>query len=138
MKIKYTLTVLAGLVFCLFACKKDSKVNSSITGKWVLVRDSTYEGVGVSNRLVIYAGQPDDYFDFRTDGKVYTKEGAVLDTLNYSIKSSSQITIDAFGLNANGVPAVSIMTVTAHNATIAAPRFITPGGEFGRQILLKR
>ncbi|HEY4322773.1 MAG TPA: hypothetical protein VGN20_02275 [Mucilaginibacter sp.] len=140
MKIKRTLIIIAGLTLGLYACKKDgSNLNpSSLVGKWNVVSDSTFVGVGVNNHPVDYHGQPGDYFDFRTDGHVYTKEGTAFDTLSYSIVSNTGIIIQSFGLTVNGVPETSNVTLTANNAVIDAPTFFTPGGAFGRKVTLSR
>ena len=119
---------------------------STITGNWSIVFDSTYSGVGTQNHAAVYTGQPGDYFNFSTDGHVYTKEGNILDTLKYSLLSASTIIIDSFGLTLNGVPETSNITfqtfsdisVTVHQATIDAPIEPTPAGEFGRKVVLRK
>jgi hypothetical protein len=130
-------------IFCLFSCKKNTVPaganNPVIIGVWSIVSDSTYTGVGQNNHAVGYIGQSGDYFDIRSDGFVYTKEGAVLDTLKYTQPSDSTITIAGFGLLANGVQAVSnISNFSIHTLTISSPIAITPGGLFGRVISMKR
>jgi hypothetical protein len=138
MKKLLPIILIGSFIAFLNACKKDNNSNNQIAGKWNIVKDSTYVGVGVSNHPVVYIGQPGDYFDFRTDGNVYTKEGAVLDTLSYTVKPNNQIVISQFGIVANGVPTVSKFWLTAHTANIVTPRVITPGGQFGRDISLTR
>jgi hypothetical protein len=127
-------------MLALYACKKDSNnAKPTITGKWNLVSDSTYVGVGLNNHLVTFQGQPGDYFDFRTDGHVYTKEATVLDTLTYQLTSNTTIIISSFGVTLNGVPETSyIRVLTAHNLAIDAPRVVTPGGVGGRKLKLSR
>jgi hypothetical protein len=128
----------AFLLFFLPACKKDSN-KPSITGKWNIVTDSTYAGVGAGNHPVAYAGQPGDYFNFQANGVVYTKEGAVLDTLTYKLISNTQIVISQFGITLNGVPETSNITEDTDNyLVIKAPGIITPGGIFGRKVTLSR
>ncbi len=131
------------IVLFLTSCVKNSNIieNTSniLFGKWNLVYDSTFVGVGAGNHSANYIGKAGDYFDFRTDGKVYTSENSILDTLNYHFTSGSTIIIQSFGLIFNGVPEVSnITTITAHNATIDAPDSYTPGGIFGRTVELSR
>lgn len=139
MKNLIRIIIIGSFIAFLNACKKDNNGgNNQITGKWNIVKDSTYVGVGTSNHLVVYNGQPGDYFDFRTNGKVYTKEGAVLDTLSYTVKTPGQIIISKFGIVSNGVPPVSSFSLTAHTANIIAPSFLTPGGQFGREVNLTR
>ena len=133
----------AFISFFLISCKKDfvpaNDLHASIIGKWNILNDSTFTGVGVSNHAVNYTGQTGDYFDFRTDGYIYIKENTTLDTLSYSITSDTTIIIASFGIIINGVPEVSRVTnLTADGVTISAPFIVTPGGAFGRKINLKR
>jgi len=139
MKTKYLLIFISASTLCWYACKKDGNSTSSITGKWSVVSDSTFVGVGAGNHPVDYAGQAGDYFDFRTDGNIYTKEGTVLDTLNYKLVSDNTLIIESFGATFNGVPATStIKTRTANSLVIVSPRVFTPGGATGRTVHLKR
>jgi hypothetical protein len=141
MKTTHFLVIIASLALCLYACKKDGNNTnpSSIAGKWNIVSDSTYSGVGLGNHPVNYVGQPGDYFDFTTNGTVYTKEGTILDTLTYRIVSDKTIVISPFSIILNGVPETSyITTFTARSLVINAPRVLTPGGVFGRKISLSR
>jgi hypothetical protein len=141
MKVTYSLITIATLIICLYACKKDGNNTntSSIIGKWSVVSDSTFSGVGSGNHAANYNGQAGDYFDFRTDGNVYTKEGTVLDTLSYKLVSNTAVIIASFGLTLNGVPETSqIKTLTSHNLIIDAPVIIIPGGEFGRKVSLSK
>ena len=139
MKINYSLLIISGLLLSLCACKKDNNAPGSITGRWSVISDSTFVGVGINNHPVAYHGQPGDYFDFRTDGKVYTKEGAALDTMAYDLVSDTSIIISAFGITLNGVPETShIKIFTADRLIIKAPVIATPGGIFGRTISLSR
>jgi hypothetical protein len=138
------LFVLAAFIaFFLVSCKKNSvpanDINASISGKWNILSDSTFFGVGLNNHPVDYAGQTGDYFDIRTDGNIYIKEGAILDTLGYRLTSNTTILIVSFGIILNGVAETThITSLTAHSATIDAPIVITPGGEFGRKVNLSR
>jgi hypothetical protein len=120
----------------LYSCKKETVAKSqpTIIGKWNLLSDTTYV-LDVTD----YSGQPGDYFDIRTNGHIYTKEGPVLDTLTYSLVSSTEMTIETFGVPINGVPEISQITnLTAHSATINAPIQATPDGPFGRKVTLSR
>ena len=157
MKTKYSLMMI-GLMLCIAACKKDvsgslSQVinkndknssnalgQSSLVAKWNIVTDSTFAGAGITNHPVDYSGQPGDYFDIRTNGYIYTKEGAVLDTLSYTLVSDTTIIIKPFGLAVNSVPPTTshITNLTSNSVTIASPVFATPGGEFGRKVSLSR
>jgi hypothetical protein len=157
MKTKYSLMII-GLMLCAAACKKDingslsqvinknDKNSSSELGqlsiieKWNIVTDSTFAGAGITNHAVDYSGQPGDYFDIRANGYIYTKEGAVLDTLSYTLLSDTTIIIKPFGLAVNSVPPISghITNLTLNSVNIASPEFATPGGLFGRRLSLSR
>jgi len=141
MKAKCSLLIIASLLLCFYACKKNlDGINPvSIIGKWSIITDSTYAGVGSSNHPVQYEGQVGDYFDINANGHIYTKEGAVLDTLSYNNVSDTTIVISTFGIIINGVPEKSyIIAFTAHSLIINAPNIATPGGVFGRKISLRR
>jgi hypothetical protein len=140
------------ILLYLMACTKttvQSNVNgtTSLTGKWNLVSDSTFGGAGVSNHPLDYTAEAGDYFNFNTNGQVYTKEGTVLDTLTYRMVSDTSIIISDFGLILNGIPDTStIAGLTANNSSglmvhsivIESPFFLTPGGEFWRKVTLSR
>jgi hypothetical protein len=139
------LIIVAGLFTFLFSCKKmpmgcDTGPNPpAIVTKWNIVSDSTYVGVGFNNHPIDYQGRSGDYFNFTPNGILYTKEGVVLDTLSYSLVADTGIIIGSFGINLNGVPAIShISNFTAHSITIASPVVLTPGGIFGRKVSLSR
>lgn len=118
------------------SCKKESSIiRESISGKWNIKKDSTYAGIGYNNHEVIYDGQPDDYFNFTSDGHIYTRENSVFDTLNYTINSDS-IVIPDFGYS-TGIGKAQFQA-SAHSLTIATRYFFTPGGIFGRTIYLER
>ena len=143
MKYIISLGLIAFINFFLISCKKNllpaNDIHASIIGKWNILNDSTFIGVGVNNHPVNYTGQMDDYFDFRRDGYIYIKENTIFDTLSYSLTSDTTILIASFGITINGVPEISRITnLTAHNATINAPFITTPGGAFGRKVNLNR
>ncbi|MEX8548126.1 MAG: hypothetical protein V5804_11045 [Mucilaginibacter sp.] len=142
MKIQVSFILTIFITFFSASCKKGSvspKNTTNILGKWNIINDSTFAGVGANNHPVNYAGQTGDYFDLRTDNRIYIKEGTKLDTLSYSLISDATILIVPFGIRLNGVPEKSYITnLTAHSATISAPVGATPGGLFGRKINLNR
>lgn len=137
-----SLTALTAIV--LFSCSKDAvyqedHFNPAIFGKWNIVTDSGFSGVGSGNHPVNYSGKPGDYFEFRTDGHVYIKEGASVETLSYTTTSATTMQITSFGIILNGVPEETLITnLSAHTATLNAPTLFTPGGVFGRKVNLSR
>ncbi len=145
------LSFLAVLLY-LTACTKTAVQSNeygtaNLAGKWNLVTDSTFEGVGSSNHPVNYTEVTGDYFSFSTNGYVYTKEGSLQDTLTFRMVSDTSIIISDFGLIVNGVPDTStVKSLTANNGlgvmvqtiVIESPFFLTPGGEFWRKVTLSR
>jgi hypothetical protein len=112
-----------------------------LVAKWNLVRDSVFNSMGnfPAARTSAYNGTPGDYFDFRTDGKCYTKEGNVYDTLNYSITTNHLVVLSKFGINVNGSYEPNIVPVlTDHAATIQTQFLATPDGFYLRYIYLKK
>lgn len=133
---------LSGIV-CLYACMKsvhvDTSTSSGLQGRWDVVSDSAFQGIGYNNHPVDYTGMPGDYFDFRSNGYLYTNENGVQDTLPYQFTSDSSMVIGALGLIFNGTPeATEIIGLTAHSATLKAPIVVTSAGEFGRTVHLSR
>ena len=143
MKIVQSIGLAVITAFILISCLEGS-INAqenaaTLLGKWNIVADSTFIGVGSNNHAVNYSGHSGDYFDCRVDGNIYIKEGAILDTLSYNLISDTTIIIESFGINLNGTPETSHITnLSLHAATVNAPLVITPGGEFGRVIHLSR
>jgi hypothetical protein len=144
------LSFLIALLYLTACTKSDSSSNQNkpagLTGNWNLVNDSAFEGAGLSSRMD-YTGEAGDYFNFSTNGYVYTKENTKLDTLIYSMVSDTSIIISSFGLIDNGVPDTSIITglkdnngsrVTVQTIEIESHLSIIPGGEFWRKVTLSR
>src|ERR1700710_284704 len=94
---KLTLLAIVLLVFCvLIGCSKSEMIEpASLVTKWTLVNDSVSNSIGNSYpHTKNYAGTAGDYFDFRSDGKCYTKEGNNYDTLAYQIIGANKINIE--------------------------------------------
>ncbi len=129
------------LVFFVLACsKRSASIDGHPSGAWNIVVDSGYAGVGLGNHLVVYKGQPGDYFEFTSGDSVYTKEGSVLDTLRYNFLADSvHVIISGFGVIANGVQDTSVVSDrTATSMTITSAEFLTPGGIFWRKVVLSK
>jgi len=146
MKSKKYKLIIIGCLLLFAACKKPATPpccganppDVSIFHHWNIVSDSTYTGVGINNHAVAYAGQPGDYFNVTANGVIYTKEGAVMDTLTYQLVTDSTMIVSSFGVTLNGVPATSHFLFTSNTMNISAPVVATPGGLFGRKITLSR
>ncbi len=123
--------------FCvLTACKKDNKVEPvTLVAKWALVSDYTANHLAQMNT---YTGVPGDYFDFRTDGKCYVREGSQYDTLSYSITSDTSLNMQSFGYGNSGYYSSKANPLTVHAATITSGGPYVPGEIDYRQVILKR
>jgi hypothetical protein len=79
------------------ACKKkdvEKTTAEKVVGVWKIssiVENDFYAG---TNHFSTYNGVSGDYYDFRTDGKVYIKEGTYNDVLPYSIISDVKLKFD--------------------------------------------
>ncbi|RYE06704.1 MAG: hypothetical protein EOP44_04135 [Sphingobacteriaceae bacterium] len=130
--------VIDGPIVCAAANIPEGET-ATLTGKWNIVTDSTYVAIDFYNNHMYYQGQTGDYFDFRNDGKLYTKEGARLDTTSYQLTSDTTILIPSFGISSNGATAVSFITkLPANNIVIKSSKFTAVGGFIGRKVNLSR
>ena len=130
------------LMIFLFSCgKKDSSPDvdgSRLNGKWHLVSDSSFAGVGLGNHAVNYTGRAGDYFDFRPGGHLLIKENGTSAIVNYTVTSDTMVTIDSF-LGPDGSPETCYITaLAANNIIIHSPIYLTPGGTFGRKVHLTK
>jgi hypothetical protein len=113
--------------------------STGFVSKWQLVNDSTANSMLRTSALTSnYIGVAGDYFDFRTDGFCYTREGKTYDTIAYQLVSPQSIIIQKFGLNINGVTEASNLTQTNTTATITTQNMLTPGGTLFRVVNLKK
>lgn len=95
-KIIITTAIAILVIFSMSACKKsDSQTTlQKIQAKWQL--DNYYENdhfSGVDHFKTI-TGTSADYYDFRTDGKVYFSFGGYSDISTYSLISDTKLLID--------------------------------------------
>ena len=111
----------------------------SLSGKWQLVQDSISNSwLKTAPVITNYIGASGDYFDFRTDGFCYTKEGDAYDTLAYKQVSSKSIILQNFGLVINGATEASVVTETSTTANITTQNILSPSGTIFREVNLKR
>jgi hypothetical protein len=125
-------------VFTLLAgCKKDNARNAApaLVAKWNLVTDYTANHLAQMNT---YTGVPGDYFDFRSNGKCYIKEGSQYDTLSYAITSDTTMTIQPFGFSNAAYYSGRTAPLTVHTATITSAGPYPPGEVDYRQVKLSR
>ena len=120
----------------LAGCKKDNNGNAVVlAGKWNLVTDYTANHLAQMNT---YTGIPGDYFDFRSNGKCYVKEGSQYDTLSYAITSDTSMAIQPFAYGNSAYYSGHTTPLTAHAATITSAGPYPPGEIDYRQVKLSR
>jgi hypothetical protein len=101
----------------------------TLVGKWQLGNDSISTSSAATAAVSSnYKGVSGDYFDFRTDGFCYTKEGTVYDTLSYDVISNKSVALQNFGLAINGGIESSQLTLTLTTANITTQNTVTPTG----------
>ena len=129
----------------LIACKKpgcdpaNMNGSMSLSGKWQLVQDSISNSwLKTAPVISNYIGASGDYFDFRTDGFCYTKEGDAYDTLAYKQVSSKSITLQNFGLVINGATEASGITQTGATVNITTQNILSPAGTIFREVNFRR
>jgi len=136
MKIKGLLIV--PIVFSLlYGCQKENTKTAApvLVAKWNFVSDYTANHLAQINT---YTGVAGDYFDFRTDGKCYTKEGSHYDTLLYSITSDTTVHIQPFGFSNAAFYSGKANPLTMHSATLTSTGPYVPGEVDYRQVKLAR
>ena len=111
----------------------------SLSGKWQVVQD-TISNSWLKTAPVItnYTGAAGDYFDFRSDGFCYTKEGDAYDTLAYKQVSSKSVILQNFGLVINGTTETSVITQTGTAVSITTQNILSPSGTIFREVKLTK
>ncbi len=143
---KLTTLILTSLIAAtIFSCKKTGVQGPvSIQGKWSLKLDSIAQGVsGPSPEYSSkHIGTAADYFDFRSDNKLYIKEGAKLDTFSYQLSTDSNVYISATNPAEDGLTSSLnglIKPISNNSARIHfAPALISFGLYYSRTVNLTK
>ncbi len=155
MKLIVTVSLITAITAGLISCKKE--YSDAIAGRWNIVTDSSF--VGQSPPFFnpgaghVYKGITSDYYDFRTDGRLYIKEGAYSDTLTYQVRPDKHITfvyntylttVDSLGNIISQVHPkknYTITTLSANNLTMTSDLtsdILTPVGYFANKLMLAK
>ncbi len=91
--------LIVGFVFLasFSACKKkdvEKTTAEKVVGVWKVSNFSYNDFYSNANHFTSYTGIASDYWDFRTDGKIYLQESGVKDTVSYSIVSDTKMIYD--------------------------------------------
>lgn len=132
MKAIYSLTFMAGLILCLFACKKDNTLNASIVGKWYVNKEEIKEVTGGVSKVLdtTYSGNAfttADYFQFNSDGTASLSTSGDFEVYGKATATDGAGNIidgkDAFTYSVSG----SLLTLTSTffhptpNSVVSAP-----------------
>lgn len=113
-----------------------------LLGKWSVAKDSTYSWFPTTAgapSIKKYEGGAGDYYNFRNDGKCYTRVAGVLDTLDYLVTADNHVILQKFGPNINGLYLPSaISPLTAHRVTIFTDGHPSAAGPYYRELDLKK
>ena len=136
MKTTYSIFIIACLLFCLSACKKDGNASqSSISGKWNIVKT-----VYSQARDTTINGLTTDYYDFGSNGALSIQDHQDSMTGVYSLNGIKSVginiyTVDGHGLGVITQPAnYTISDLSSHSLTLTSPPY--PSGQY--VIYLKR
>jgi hypothetical protein len=144
------LFIITGLVSCkktdqgMVTTKTGTTSNYSgvvpIQGNWSVKSDSVSSGIGPNVTAKTYVGKTGDYFYFDTNNKLYTKEGAVLDTFSYTILTDSTLNITTSVAPGNVTPfSGGIKATSATSVTVTwTPGMANYGSFYSRVVSLKK
>jgi hypothetical protein len=130
------ITMLLPCLYLGFAGCQKKEAAPSILGKWLILNDSTKitgrDSFPSSHSNFI--GTASDYYDFRSDGKLYVKEDDYLDTMAYEVTGNNQVgCAPSPGFNTS----YNISHITSSQATLIVDGFMS-SGELMKIINLKR
>jgi hypothetical protein len=98
----------------LASCKKNDTpltTQQKVLGRWSLLNIITNDHYAGADHSFTSAGSTSDYFDFRSDGKLYFSFAGTIDTVAYSLSGDTKILID-------GTELYDIKTLTSDSFVI--------------------
>jgi len=98
-------------IFCMEACKKSDIPQSTlqkVQSNWQLVSEIINIHISGQDNISTITGTSADYFDFRTDGKVYSDIQGTPDTVSYVLSGNTKMII-------NGIESFDITTLTSNS-----------------------
>lgn len=95
---KKLLLAVFGLMLILSACKKkdvEKTTAEKLVAKWKVTSFISNDYYNNANHITTLQGTASDYVDFRTDGKLYTKQGnSAEEVVAYSVVNDNALRID--------------------------------------------
>lgn len=135
-KIITSITMLMLLAFYLPSCKKtDTQQEQStlqkIQAKWSLVSIIDNDHYAGADHISTTTGTATDYFEFKTDGKIYYSVSGFTDVVTYSlVNNNTQILID-------GSETYDIKTISA-NSFVMYRKELRSGSDYDEETLTLR
>jgi hypothetical protein len=74
--------------------EKPPTLQDKVTGKWLIETFDYNDHFSGMDHQYVMTGTPDEYMDFRKDGKLYYYFGGGHDTIAYTIKSPTEMTLE--------------------------------------------
>lgn len=87
--------MLSSLFFA--ACNKDDSIDdvaNKLQNRWAVTDGLLFAGAPVNDTILYYTGTSADYFDFRSNGKVYSSLNGEIDTSDYRIIAGNKVVVD--------------------------------------------
>lgn len=96
----FSLMLIGAIAFS--SCEKDDEITTAealerLQNVWKVDNIKTVFYTPPTEATINYTGQADDYYDFRTDGKLYTQVNGGKDTLLYNLINSTTIVVNNNG-----------------------------------------
>ncbi len=93
---KFTKLFFGLLVTSLFftACNKDDSIDdidNKLQNRWAVTDALLYGRAPINDTIIYYTGTSADYFDFRSNGKVYSNWNGQVDTSDYQVIAGNKI-----------------------------------------------
>jgi len=112
--LRMTLLLCIGSALVLSSCDKDDDVSTEtalqrLQKVWKVDNIKTVFYTPPTEATITYTGQATDYYDFRTDGKLYTSVNGDLDTLLYNLVNSNTLVVN----NNGSIDTGNITTLTS-------------------------
>lgn len=96
------------------ACSKDDDIDdvaNKLQNRWVVQDALLFAAAPVNDTIIYFTGTSADYFDFRSDGKVYSHLNGETDTADYRLIAGNKIVSNLDGSNV-GEDTVEIRILT--------------------------
>lgn len=100
--LRTTLLLLIGSALVLSSCDKDDDISTEtalqrLQKTWKVDNIKTEFFTTPASATINYTGQPADYYDFRTDGKLYTYLNGERDTMFYNLINNNTLVVNNEG-----------------------------------------